>query len=250
MPALSRPKAQRDRLPLSPEVRLGLAFATSLAALIMNDSLALILLLAATSIYILLQVRLKVILIAYLFFSLMTGIALGCAWVLGFFFSAMKDSSTALVIMPFARLAISVNMILPLALYASLPGLAATLNRVWLPGVVKLPLLVTIRFIPSFLNDLVQLRQAVRLRFRGRGGFFFWLKRPLLWWRVFFMPLVVRLIRSADELAVAAELKGLSSETDFGRAGFELKSVDRATLAAWSAVICLGSLLQVTNAGG
>jgi energy-coupling factor transporter transmembrane protein EcfT len=37
----------------------------------------------------------------------------------------------------------------------------------------------------------------------------------LIFWRVFFQPLVVRLIRSADELAMAAELKGLEPNSPF-----------------------------------
>jgi energy-coupling factor transport system permease protein len=125
---------------------------------------------------------------------------------------------------------VSINTIIPLAINARLSGMVHSLNRLKVPGILKLPLLITIRFIPTFINDLKQLRVATRVRFRGRGGFFFWLTRPLLWWRVFFMPLVVRLIRSADELALAAELKGLSVKTDFGREALSLSRADRLVM--------------------
>ena len=250
MPALSRLNSRREGLPLRPEVRLGLTLAASVAALIMNNPAAMASIFIASAIYLVLQVRLKTIAIAYLFFSAMAALALSCVYLLGFVFTAMKNAPASAAILPFARLGISINMILPLALYASLSGLLATMNRIWLPGVIKLPLVITIRFIPSFLNDLMQLRQAVQLKFRGRSGLLFWLRRPLLWWRVFFLPLVIRLIRSADELAVSAELKGLSAKTDFGRTKLELKLADRFTLLAWTVVLTLAVVLQVNNVSG
>lgn len=238
-----------DRLNLAPEIRLGLAFVASLAALIVSAPMAIGVLLAASAVYTLPQVRLKTITLAYLFFGVMAIIAVAFAWLMGFVFEAMKENSLNLVLTPFARLAISLNMILPLALFASLPGLVNTLNRVGMPGVIKLPLIVTIRFIPYFFNDFVQLRQAVRLRFRGRAGFCFWLRQPFLWGRVFFMPLVIRLIRSADELAVASELKGLSAETDFGRPNLVLSGRDRMALVLGAAVVLASFLIQALYAG-
>jgi energy-coupling factor transport system permease protein len=109
--------------------------------------------------------------------------------------------------------------------------MAATLGRLKFPGLIKLPLIITIRFIPTFINDLLELRQAVSIRFRGRGGLKFWLLRPRLWWRVFFMPLVIRLIRSADELALATELKGLTASTDFGGGKLAWGSGDKIILS-------------------
>ncbi|MDR1921572.1 MAG: energy-coupling factor transporter transmembrane protein EcfT [Candidatus Adiutrix sp.] len=251
MPDLSRIRpAGADRLGLAPEVRLGLTLLASLAALAADDLWAAATLLAASGLYLILQARLRTIALAYLFFGAMAMTALGCLWLLSFVFPALKEASPAAVIVPFSRLGVSVNMVLPLALHASLSGLVGTMNRLPIPGLVKLPMLVTIRFIPTFINDFSQLRQAVRLRFRGRAGLLFWCRRPFLWWRIFFMPLVVRLIRSADELAVAAELKGLSAETDFGRAPIILKKADRATLALGAAAVTAASILQVFHAAG
>lgn len=250
MPALFKADLiGQDKLGLSSEVRLGLCFITSLASLIASDNYAVGLLLGASMLYVILQVKLKTIAIAYLIFGLMAGVALTCVWGLTFVFEAMKNAKLTTVIIPFARLAIAVNTILPLAIYANMPGLLGTMNRVRLPGIIKLPMLITIRFIPTFLNDLKQIREAIKLRFRTKGRLF-WLRHPILWWRVFSMPLVVRLIRSADELAVASELKGLSAKTDFGASKLILAAADKSVIAIGFITIGLSLILQVLHVAG
>jgi energy-coupling factor transport system permease protein len=123
------------------------------------------------------------------------------------------------------------------------------LARLRLPGLLRLPLIVTIRFIPTILNDLVQLREAVGIRFRGRKGFLFWLRRPVTWWRVFFQPLIVRLIRSADELAMAAELKGLEPDTDFGGIPVPFSAYDRLVALIAAMALALSALAQFAVRG-
>ncbi|UQZ88039.1 hypothetical protein C4J81_01925 [Deltaproteobacteria bacterium Smac51] len=236
---------RRAWLTLAPETRLGLTVIASVAALAMSNLISVGLILAASALYLLAQVKLKAAAMVYLFFSLMMATALACLWGLAFVFPTLRDAPIESVIVPFFRLAISINMIAPLALYAELSGLITTMNRLRLPGLIKLPLLVTIRFIPTFINDLKQLREAVRIRFRGRSGPLFWGRRPFLWWRVFFLPLVVRLIRSADELAVAAELKGLSAETDFGSAPLTFSRTDRIIIGLGCAIIILAAGQEV-----
>ncbi len=247
MPALFKANLiGADRLNLSPEVRLGLCFVSSFVSLIISDQYAMAWLLAVSVFYVLMQVKIRTIAIAYLIFSLMAGLALACVWGLTFVFEAMKSAPLASVTVPFARLGIAVNTILPLAIYAKMSGLLSTMNRLRLPGIIKLPMLITIRFIPNFINDLKQIRQAVKLRFRGKSRLF-WFGHPLLWWRIFFMPLVVRLIRSADELAVAAELKGLSTETDFGSSRLVLATADKAVIGVGIFTIIGAVVVQVLN---
>ncbi|MDR1044350.1 MAG: energy-coupling factor transporter transmembrane protein EcfT [Candidatus Adiutrix sp.] len=237
-----------DRLGLAPELRLGLAVTASLAALIAGDPLALGLMLAASLLYLAAQVRPRVILAAYLALAVLAGLAAGCLWLMGFVFQALRNISLDAAVNPFLRLGLSVNLLLPLALHSRLTDLSGILNRLRLPGLIKLPLLVTIRFIPTFLNDLNQIREAVGLRFRGRGGLLFWARRPLLGWRVCFTPLVVRLIRSADELAVAAELKGLSAESDFGHRPPRLRPVDQAVAVLAALTLAGAALLEILHA--
>ena len=77
------------------------------------------------------------------------------------------------------------------------------LNATRLPGVLSIPLSVAIRFIPTFVDDCKQIRDVVRLR--PGNGF-------LSLWRGVMVPLVFRTLASADDLAIAAELKGLSPD--------------------------------------
>ncbi|MDR0882195.1 MAG: energy-coupling factor transporter transmembrane protein EcfT [Candidatus Adiutrix sp.] len=233
-----------DGLKLAPETRLILALAGSVAALVARDFAALAVLIAASMVYLLLQLRVRTALWAYFFLSLLALSGLAGVWLMGFIFEAMRGDTFSLALLPFGRLGLTLNLVLPLALQTSLTGLAGTLNRLKLPGLLKLPLIVTLRFIPTFLSDFKQLREAVTLRFRGRGGLRFWLVRPVVWWRVIFLPLVVRLIRSADELAVASELKGLSAETDFGRAELTWSASDRGVMLAAVLTLVTAALLE------
>lgn len=56
-----------------------------------------------------------------------------------------------------------------------------------------------------------------------------------------FMPLVVRLIRSGDELAVASELKGLSTKTRFGETGFAFTKNDLRALSIL-VIVCAAAI--------
>ncbi|MDR0355314.1 MAG: energy-coupling factor transporter transmembrane protein EcfT [Deltaproteobacteria bacterium] len=251
MPALSRIDRFRGggRLKLRPETRLLLTVVASVSSLALSDVKALGLLLCFSLLYAALECRPKTVLIAYLFMGAMCGLALFFVWVLGFVFSAMREAPLSLAIAPFQRLGVSLNVILPLALNARLTDLAMALGRLRLPGVLRLPLMVTIRFIPTILNDLTQLREAVAIRFRGRRGLLFWLGRPLTWWRTFFQPLVVRLIRSADELAMAAELKGLEPSTEFSDRPPPFSRDDRKVFLTAAGAVLLAAAAQLLNRG-
>ncbi|MDR2443585.1 MAG: energy-coupling factor transporter transmembrane protein EcfT [Deltaproteobacteria bacterium] len=232
MPGLSRKfrSSATNRLNLAPETRLLLTFLASLFSLIFSSGLSLGILALVSAVYMLLEVRPKAVIIVYLAFAVMAAIALSCLKIISLFVPVMREQPLSAAFLPFVRMSISLNVILPLALNSKLSELANTLGRLKFPGIIKLPLIITIRFIPTFFNDLQLLREAVAIRFRGLSGPLFWLRHPLLLWRVFFMPLVVRLIRSADDLAIAAELKGLSASTDFGGGKILLANSDKIAL--------------------
>jgi energy-coupling factor transport system permease protein len=217
----------------------------SISSLVLSDPQALALLLSFSALYAVAETKPKTLLIAYLFMAVMCSVALFCVWLLGFVFPIIRESSLSMAISPFLRLAVTMNAILPLALNSRLTDLAMALGRLHLPGLVRLPLMVTIRFIPTILNDMIQLREAVGIRFRGRKGFLFWLSHPFTWWRVFFQPLIVRLIRSADELAMAAELKGLEPNTEFGGSPLPFSTHDRATMLLAALAMVLSGLAQI-----
>jgi energy-coupling factor transport system permease protein len=174
----------------------------------------------------------RALLAAWLVLAVMT-VSAG-AWLLAMaqFFEALRDAPPERAAAPFLRLAIMANAIAPLALNSGTAELMAALGRPKLPGLVKLPLMVAIRFVPTILSDLAQLREAAVIRLRGRKGLLFWARRPLLGWRVLMRPLLTRLIRSADDLAVAAELKGLRPDTPFSGERAAFGRADKRALAA------------------
>jgi energy-coupling factor transport system permease protein len=251
MRALSRIDQYRGggRLRLRPETRLLFMAAASISSLALSDPKALALLLGFSMLYAAAETKPKTLMAAYAFMGLMCAMSLACVWLLGFIFPLMRGAPLSMAISPFFRLGTSLNAILPLALNSRLTDLAMALGRMRLPGLVRLPLLVTIRFIPTILNDLVQLREAVGIRFRGQRGVLFWLRRPLTWWRVFFQPLIVRLIRSADELAMASELKGLEPDTDFGGSPEPFSADDRLAMIMAALAITLSAAAEISLKG-
>jgi energy-coupling factor transport system permease protein len=252
MPALSFKFSESTTgfLKITPESRLILTLVASIFSLIFGQIIPLAILFLVTAVYISLEIRFRYIAIVYLFFTFIALTAVTFVWLLGFVFTVLKDQPLSTAIIPFMRLSISINAIIPLAFNSKLSELISTLNKLRLPGLIKLPLIITIRFIPTFINDLKQLRQAVRIRFRGVNGYGFWLLRPFLWSRVFFMPLVVRLIRSTDELALAAELKGLSAETDFGAQHFIFGPTDKIVLALATIAVSVSFIIENLHAYG
>ncbi len=252
MRALSKPEAQTPRGPgLSPEIRLLLALSGSIACLILRDNWALGLMLTVSFIYLVKEAKLKTVLLAYTLIACLTGLGLSCLALLVQLYPPLGRGAEFMSIQaPFLRLAVTVNLLVPLAAHSSMTGLTMALNRIRLPGVIRLPLLVALRFIPVFFNDLRQIREAVKIRFRGRACVFFWLCRPALWARVMFLPLLVRLIKSTDDLALAAELKGLSTRTSFERRPFTLNRAEGWTLALAALTITLAFVQQLHHVAG
>jgi energy-coupling factor transport system permease protein len=169
--------------------------------------------------------------------------------VMGLAFQAIRDAPSSMAVNPFLRLGAMVNVVIPLAMNSGVSELLAALGRPWIPPLLKLPLMVAIRFVPTIINDLRQLKEAVLIRFQGRCGPIFWFSHPLIWWRVLIAPLIVRLIRSADDLAVAAELKGLRSDIDLGEPQRGLNHSDKAALIAAALTIIAAGALEAVNRG-
>lgn len=101
---------------------------------------------------------------------------------------------------PYLRMLVSVNLVLTLAVSTPVQVMFTNMQRMRLPRVIRIPMSVAIRFIPTFMDDCGQIRDAYRLR-PGTG-----LRGA---WRTMAVPLIFRTLFSADDLAMAAELKGI-----------------------------------------
>ena len=69
-----------------------------------------------------------------------------------------------------------------------------------------------VRFIPEFINDVKLIRESLKIK-GFSPGIGFVTCHPLLVVRLLVVPLTIRALRSADTLAVAAELKGMDAGT-------------------------------------
>ena len=111
---------------------------------------------------------------------------------------------------PFLRGAVMLNVVLPLALTSRIQALLTALKSLRLPFCIYIPGAVMIRFIPTFMNDIRQVAETLKIR-GYRLGFGEMFRHPLMMLRLMFTPLLFRSLRTSEELGIAAELKGLEA---------------------------------------
>lgn len=81
------------------------------------------------------------------------------------------------------------------------------MERMYVPNVITIPLSVMFRFFPTISEENASIREALRMRQTGRHlGFFQKLEYELV-------PLMMSMVRIADELSQAAMTKGLGTDT-------------------------------------
>ena len=87
-------------------------------------------------------------------------------------------------------------------------NLVRAFNQLNIPRWISLGLLIVIRFIQIFREEMRQIRQAITLR-----GIRF-IETPILWGRAFFIPLIIRVLSISEGLAISLETRGFSTEVD------------------------------------
>ncbi len=195
---------------LDVRTKLFLCVLCSLSAIILNSLQALGLLLAASVLYVASSRNIKKILLTYLAVSVMLGISVLFVLLLRLVWPELAKLEFKQFLTPFMRIVLMTNVVLGLALSSRIQSLLTALKSLRLPCVVYIPASVMIRFIPSFLNDARQVMQALKIRgYPLTPGAMF--LHPVRSLRVLFVPLVFRALRSSDDLAMAAELKGVGS---------------------------------------
>jgi energy-coupling factor transport system permease protein len=195
---------------LDPRTRILLTAVTVVTALVLSDPFVLGTLAVSSAVYMLSTRRYKAIAGAFAVVGCMWLLSLVCLWVLVQLVPSIggRAFSVEALTAPFLRMLVSVNMVLGMALTIRVGQAQAALYGLCLPGLFSLPLTVMIRFIPTFIHDVKQIHQALILRGHSLTP---WssLRHPYRMLRMVFIPLIFRALRSAEELAVAAELKGL-----------------------------------------
>ncbi len=179
----------------------------------------LLVMVVATSLYVLATRRYKVIFMTYVGITCM--IAVSMAIILISFklaeiaFDGTPTAQTVAIFKqvlvdnyhtPFIRMIPSVNVMLAISLNFQVQRFVNAMKSVRFPRVIFLPLTVFCRFIPEFVLNIRQLRDAVMMR-----GFAltiqFAVLHPIQTLRLTAIPLSMRTLRMADNLAMAAEMK-------------------------------------------
>lgn len=194
---------------LDVRTKLLLCVLSSLSAVILHSPLALTPLLAGSVVYALTTKKTKGILAAYLVVSIMLGISMTFMVLLGMAWPELTEMKLKCLLVPFFRIVLMLNVVLVLAFTSRTQPLQTALKSLHIPTMIYIPTAIMIRFIPTFFNDTEQVIQNLNIRgypLTPRTLFL----HPLQSMQHLFVPLVFRALRSSDDLAVAAELKGVS----------------------------------------
>lgn len=220
---------------LDARLKLVLCAGVSVAAIIFSSACSLFVLLCGATALALGATSLRTVCFAWLASTLMMLMTTGFSWGLSHFVPGMFSWDILRLSVPYLRMLIAVMLLLSLALSTPVHTVLEKLSSLRLPGLLAIPLSVAIRFIPTFIDDCKQIRDVARLRPR-RG--------LLAVWRGLVVPLVFRMLASADDLAVAAELKGVDPAQKLcaePAAGFAARDY----WIAASALACIGVAIML-----
>lgn len=228
--------------------KLSVSIICAFSALMLSSIESLALLFVATMIYALLMNRIKILVVSYFFMVLMMGLSLLCVLALSGIFKNLSSQGLNLTsaIVPFIRGASAMNAVLPLALTIRIQTLLTSLQSFRLPFMLYLPAAVMIRFISSFISDVKQIGQSIKIR-----GFKLSIKNILLHPRIFlrltFSPLVFLTLRTSDDLGIAAELKGLGmcKKSNFKITKFKRHDYALVATALIISAICIYIQIQL-----
>lgn len=187
---------------IDPRVKLALCVFGSLTTIAIKSPYSLALMLAASTAMALTAARPQTLAKVIIFTTIMMLISLGCSWLIALAIPGLFQWNALSLSVPFLRMLVIVTLLLLLALSTPSQIISRMLQSMKMPGFLHIPLSVVIRFIPTFMDDCKQIGEAARLR----PG-----KNFMSSWRSLVVPLIFRTLASADDLAVAAELKGMSA---------------------------------------
>lgn len=86
-------------------------------------------------------------------------------------------------------------------------NLSRNLSQLKCPRILTLGMLITIRFIPLLIEEVINIKQAMRTR-GGRHSLF----NPSILYRAFFLPFIIRLVSISDIMSISLETRGFSTE--------------------------------------
>lgn len=198
---------------LDVRVKMIIAALASITTAAISSPLAQLFLFGTSFLYLLLLRRPKLIFVFYVLCLTMVAIAAGFALLLAYFFPAMgKGLELKSLVVPFLRAFTMLNVVLPLAFTGKLQHVLNGLQKLHLPFVIYLPAAVIVRFIPTFTNDIKQIWESLKIRGYQINPWTMTI-HPFQTTRLLFTPLLIRALKTGDELGIAAEMKGLNAKS-------------------------------------
>lgn len=192
--------------------KLSMCILVSVVTLFITHNPALVVLLAGSTVLAMTQLRLRVVLGLYLFICIMGLLSVSAAHLLSLIIAkyspALGQYSLYTMITPLLRMITVMQIIAVTALSTSPQEILTNLKTARLPRFLYLPVVVMLRFVPSFFNDMRQINESLKIR-DLRITFTSIVTRPILTMRCSVIPLIFRALRASDELAIASEIKGV-----------------------------------------
>lgn len=226
---------------LNIRTKLLVCFCSSLAVIALSNAAALGLLAAVSTVYALTALSVPTLLRTYFFVALMMAVSLAFVALNSLLIPGLIKWEVARFTVPYLRMTVSINTVLALAFSSRIQDVMREIKAFGRFRWIQIPLTVAIRFLPTFIDDCSQVMDAYRLRgAMGKKSVF---SRITSFWRAFLVPLTFRLLRSADDLAVAAELKGVG-EGKSVRSGRPMTRLDAMALSTAVAALAAAAYIQ------
>lgn len=181
-------------------------FMLSLALIFLKNIIGLVFLGSLSTLCLLNLKKYRLMAVIYLLLSVSWCFSLGFTWLIGLFLPDVKDQTLLQTLIPFLRMWPLINMALTISLSMEIGHALISLKNMRLPRIIYLPVMVALRFIPGFINDIKQLRDCLLIRGISMNLLTL-IRYPNRTLRLMVVPMLIRALRLADELAIAAELK-------------------------------------------
>lgn len=188
----------------------------SIVVILLKSVPALALLSLASCCYLMLTRRWRVMVISWLVILLLWITAVGFMNLMHLIMPKMGATGMANMLIPFLRSLVLVNTLLAMALSTRIQGILTTLRSLHLPYWLYIPAAVMVRFLPSLVEDMRQIAEAVRIKGYPLNPAAL-LFSPWQTIRLLFVPMLFRALRTSDDLGIAAELKGVGYGSTISR---------------------------------
>lgn len=245
---------------LDMRTKIFISVAATLVSIPMNDWRVLAVVNFLTFVYVLNLRRIKPVLAMYAAVTLMLGAAFlfipAFGWSLGALANFLPEPlgsgfarlgevlsmrAFGSILLPFMRISVSMNVFLALGLTFDNQEFVAVMRKLRLPRIVFIPLMVCCRFIPSFVNDIRQLYESLKIR-RKKMNLLRLAFSPLTVLRFIVIPVCVRTLNIADNLVLMCEVRRVGcSNRCICASKHEMRSRDWAVIA--SVIACVFALI-------